>query len=110
MEEKKTKTMKVSAAKGGKSVKGTDDKQQKLTYEQLNDACTQLFQQNQQLYQKIEELNTYNAFKRLDYLFRILDSNSAAIKVDAVTFDQVFVENCIKEIQDAMTPSEEQKK
>lgn len=99
MEEKKSKVV---------NMKGNEQpKQQKLTYEQLNDACNQLFQQNQYLTKQVRELNTYNAFKRLDYLFKVLDSYSTASKVNAVTFDPAFVESCIKEIQDSIEIKEE---
>lgn len=43
-EQSKAKQIKMNAS-AGKS----ENKQQKLTYEQLNDACNQLWQQNKQL-------------------------------------------------------------
>lgn len=92
MEEKKSKVV---------NMKGKEaPKQQKLTYEQLNDACNQLFQQNQQLYKRLNELNAYNAFKRLDYLFKVVEIHGQ--NVGSVTFTEEFVESCIGEIQDAM--------
>lgn len=103
MEEKKAKQVKMNVTGNGGGAK-----QQKLTYEQLNDACNQLFQQNQYLVKQLKELDMANSFKRLDYLFKVLDSFSAANKVNVVTFDPAFVESCIKEIQDAMTIKEEE--
>ena len=44
-------------------------KQQKLTYEQLNDACNQLWQQNKQFVARNRELEAFAMNKRLDYLF-----------------------------------------
>ncbi len=99
MEEKKVKEVKMKPIQG----KGQD--KQKLTYEQLNDACNQLFQQNQYLLKQVKELNTINCYKRLDYLFKVVEL--------ATTFkDADFVNNCIDEIKEAMTlaPEEENKK
>lgn len=101
MEEKKNgKVVAMNTAK-------KDNKQQKLTYEQLNDACNQLFQQNQYLAKQLRELNMANSFKRLDYLFKVIDSYVEATKVNVVTFDPAFVEDCIKEITEAMTIKDE---
>lgn len=49
------------------------EEQKKLTYEQLNDACNQLWQQNRQLIKKINELEQFAMNKRLDYLLRCLN-------------------------------------
>lgn len=91
MEEKKSKVV---------NMKGENTEPKKLTYEQLNNACNQLFQQNQQLLQKIQEINAVNMFKRLDYLFKVVEF--------ATTFkDADFVNSCIDEIKEALTPSKE---
>lgn len=94
MEEKKEgKTVAMNTA-------NKDNKQQKLTYEQLNDACNQLFQQNQYLAKQLRELNMANSFKRLDYLFKVVELAS--------TFkDDEFVADCIDEIKEAMVLKEE---
>lgn len=75
----------------------TDKKEapKKLTYEQLNDACNQLFQQNKQLVQKVKELEQFCLNKRLECLFKIIE-NSAK-------FTETFVKACTDEIEDAMT-------
>lgn len=90
MEEKKeTKTVAMKA-----NVKAdTNDK--KLTYEQLNDACNQLWQQNRQLVAKTRELEQFALNKRLDYLFRVIE-NSKMFSID-------FIVNCTNEIEEAMT-------
>lgn len=75
--------------------KKNDTKQQKLTYEQLNDACNQLLQQNQQLGKRVKELEQFSMFKRLDYLFEV-------VKIKDV-FSVDFVGDCVKEIEEAMT-------
>ncbi len=103
MEDKKAKTVKMDVNNNG-----GNGARQKLTYEQLNDACNQLFQQNQQLARRVRELDNYNYFKRLDYLFKVLDSYSAASKVNVVTFDPDFIESCVSEIQDAVTIKEDE--
>ena len=49
------------------------EEQKKLTYEQLNDACNQLWQQNKQLVKRNKELEQFVMNKRLDYLFKVLE-------------------------------------
>lgn len=95
MEEKKTKTVEMQASKKD----ATTGAQQKLTYEQLNDACNQLFQQNQQLIKQVRELNIVNAFRRLDYLFKVLEHPE--------NFSADFIGSCAQEIEDSMTIPEE---
>lgn len=71
----------------------------KATYEELNNYCMQLFQQNRQLVEKLRERDMENLFKRLDYLFLILRNKEC--------FDAEFLGNCIDEIKTALTPPEE---
>lgn len=78
-----------------KKNKKNEEKQGKLTYEQLNDACNQLWQQNQQLMKRVKELEQFDMFKRLDYLFKVLEFRD--------TFSVDFVEDCVREIEEAMT-------
>jgi len=66
-----------------------------LTYEQLNDACMQLYQQNQELMKRLQQVDTASMFKRLDYLFEVVKNSSA--------FNSDFVVTCVEEIQEAMT-------
>lgn len=83
----------------------SENKQQKLTYEQLNDACNQLWQQNKQLVARNRELEAFAMNKRLDYLFKILELSNQ--------FSSDFVGNCATEIAQAMTipqDTEEHKK
>lgn len=77
------------------TTKESDKEQKKLTYEQLNDACNQLFQQNRQLLIKNKELEQFCMNKRLDYLFRIVENNEK--------FSSDFVVTAINEIEEAMT-------
>ena len=69
--------------------------QQKLTYEQLNNICSELYQQNQQLQRQLQQANMVNMFKRLDYLFLVL-------KYEGVFKDPDFVNECIEEIKGAI--------
>ena len=72
----------------------------KLTYNQLNNACSQLFQQNQYLTKQLKELSAYNMFKRLDYLFEVIKNPDIFSKYDV---DDKFVGACVKEIMNALT-------
>ena len=47
--------------------------EQKYSYDELNNIAHQLNEQNIQLYKKLQEANLDNMFKRLDYLFKVLD-------------------------------------
>lgn len=71
-----------------------------LTYEQLNAVATQLSQQNMQLRKQIEEMNYVNLFKRLDYLFKVVEF--------ADKFSAPFVSTCIAEINTLLSASEEE--
>lgn len=71
------------------------EEQKKLTYEQLNDACNQLWQQNKQLVKRNKELEQFVMNKRLDYLFKVLECSKE--------FSSDFIENCASEIEEAMT-------
>lgn len=98
-ENKTTKKPEMKIVKGG----AMQEKQepQKLTYEQLNDACNQLFQQNQQLRKKLDELNTFNAFKRLDYLLKVIELANTIKDAD-------FINGCIEELKEAIVIKPEQ--
>ena len=71
------------------------EEQKKLTYEQLNDACNQLWQQNRQLIKKTNELEQFAMNKRLDYLFKVLEHSKE--------FSRDFIINCVNEVEEAMT-------
>ena len=70
-----------------------------LSYDQLKEVAAQLQHENQQLRSTLVRIDYSNTFKRLDYLFKVLDNY--------VHFDDDFVTSCIKEIQDMMTIKEE---
>lgn len=72
---------------------------QKMTYEQLEQVAHQLSEQAKQLYRKLQEANMINMFKRLDYLFKVVENKGS--------FSGEFVQSCVDEIQDILTISDE---
>lgn len=71
------------------------DTPKKMTYEQLENVAHQLSAQANQLYTKLQEANMTNMFKRLDYLFKVVENAHA--------FDEEFVNRCVSEIEDLIT-------
>ena len=91
MEEQKKKVVEV---------KSQVQRPEKMSYEQLENAAHQLSEQNRQLFVKLRELNMTNMFKRLDYLFKVVESGHM--------FKQNFLEKCIAEIESLMTIPEQE--
>lgn len=74
---------------------------EKMSYEQLKNVAHQLSEQNRQLFAKLQELNMANMFKRLDYLFKVIENGHM--------FKQDFLEKCIAEIESLITiPKQEE--
>lgn len=73
---------------------------EKMSYEQLENVAHQLSEQNRQLFAKLQELNMTNIFKRLDYLFKVVENGHM--------FEQDFLEKCIAEIESLMTVPEQE--
>lgn len=94
MEEK---TVKMKNTK--KEMPAKDPK--KLSYDELENIAQQLSNQNRELYMKVQELNAENMFKRLDYLFKVVENE--------IAFPPAFINNCVEEIQDMMTLPKEEK-
>lgn len=67
----------------------------KMSYEQLENVAHQLSEQVRQLYAKLQESNLENMFKRLDYLFKVIENTYA--------FNEEFVSKCTSEIESLMT-------
>lgn len=67
-------------------------KQKKLSYEELENYLHQLSEQSRVLMQRLQEANMTNMFKRLDYLFKILELENVEL------FPEDFVQECIDEI------------
>jgi galactokinase/mevalonate kinase-like predicted kinase len=74
----------------------------KLTYEELENACHQLSEQARVLYQKLQDADLSNLFKRLDYLFAVVEN--------AEKFPEDFVKKCVDEIINSMTLPENETK
>lgn len=73
---------------------------EKMSYEQLENVAHQLSEQNRQLFAKLQELNMTNMFKRLDYLFKVVESGHM--------FKQDFLEKCIAEVESLMIVPEQE--
>ena len=80
---------------------------EKMSYEQLENVAHQmseqsrnLYNQNQQLAKRLEESNLQNFFRRLEYLWTIINSNTPYITEE-------FKVNCGQEFMDAMSIAEE---
>ena len=75
------------------------ERPEKMSYEQLENIAHQLSEQAKQLYMKLQAANMSNMFKRLDYLFKVVENGHM--------FKQDFLEKCIAEIKEIMTVPEE---
>lgn len=98
MGENQNKTVKMT----GEEVKKEETK--KISYEDLQKAAGQLYQQNQQLIAKCkqyeEQMQRFNNVEvRLHYLFEVLDKGSY--------FDSDFIDTCVNEVKEIMTIKEE---
>lgn len=71
---------------------------EKLSYEQLENIAHQLSEQAKQLYAKLQEANLTNMFKRLDFLFKVVENAHA--------FNEDFVTKCVTEIEGLITVPE----
>lgn len=78
-----------------KSEERSEERSQKMSYEQLENIAHQLSEQVRQLYAKLQEANTSNLFRRLDYLFKVVEN--------AHMFNKDFEAKCLKEIEELMT-------
>lgn len=96
MEEQKTKIVEMQPA-----TKETE-KPEKMSYEQLENIAHQLSEQARKLYSQLQQSNMTNMFKRLDYLFKVVENGRM--------FKQDFLEKCIAEIEELMTVPEEVEK
>ena len=93
MEEQKKKIVEMQPA-----TKETE-KPEKMSYEQLENIAHQLSEQARKLYSQLQQSNMTNMFKRLDYLFKVVENGHM--------FKQDFLEKCIAEIEELMTVPEE---
>lgn len=72
------------------------DKQLKDMLHQLSEQGRNLFNENKRLKQLIEELDMNNFFKRLDYLFHVIDTDNKFLSEE-------FKNKCATEIEELMT-------
>lgn len=72
------------------------------TIEQYKQAIEALKSQNAQLMYQLQGANMVNLFKRLDYLFKVMEN--------AAMFDEAFVDQCVAEVKELMTPPETEEK
>lgn len=79
--------------------RGNEEKPKKLSYEELEQVAHQLSEQTRQLYGQLQRENLNNMFRRLDYLFKVVEN--------CHMFTQDFTEKCINEIVEVMTIPEE---
>ena len=89
MEEQKEKVIKMQPEA---------ERPEKMSYEQLEQVAHQLSEQARQLYSQLQKSNMTNMFKRLDYLFKVVENGHI--------FKQNFFEKCIAEIEELMTVPE----
>lgn len=69
--------------------------------EQLTQLVDQLYGRNQQLVEALNEKNTALMFKRMDYLFKVLEY--------AHMFEDDFIFKCAKELKDTLDIVEDKK-
>lgn len=74
-------------------------KSEKMPYEQLENIAHQLSDQVNKLYARLQEADMNNLFKRLDYLFKVVEN--------AKIFPEDFLNTCVAEIQSLITLPEE---
>lgn len=83
----------------GKVVEMTPQaKSEKMSYEELEKVAHQLSEQIRQLYTKLQSANMTNLFKRIDYLFKVLENKEA--------FNSEFVIKCVEELETVLTLTE----
>lgn len=71
-----------------------------LSYEQLRNVAGQLQQQNMQLRKALQDANFSNMFRRLDYLFKVMEFPHM--------FSDEFVQKCSAEIEASISIPEEE--
>ena len=75
------------------------ENKEKLSYEQLEEVARQMESQLRQVYAKLQDSNMSNLFKRLDFLFKVLETEHM--------FPLAFVQKCAEEIKSILTIPEE---
>ena len=94
MEEQKKKVVEMQP------VTKETERPEKMSYEQLEQIAHQLSEQARKLYSQLQQSNMTNMFKRLDYLFKVVENGHM--------FKQDFLDKCMVEIEELMTVPEEE--
>ena len=71
------------------------------TYEEVVAENNQIKQQAEAMYRQIQQMNMQNIFKRLEFLFKVIENRAA--------FPEEFKNKCVFEIVNLITIPEEQK-
>jgi len=77
----------------------SENKPKELSMDELKNVVNQLQQQNKFLIEQFKKHNEESFYKRMDYLFKVLENKSL--------FDEKFAFNCSMEIQETLTIPEE---
>jgi len=68
---------------------GEENKEQKaLTYDELKDVCNQLQQQNTFLRNELQKHAGEDFFKRIEYLFKVIENKELFAAIDANFFNE----------------------
>jgi len=70
-------------------------KNEKMSYEQLENIAHQLSEQNRNMYAKLQELQGNMMLKRLDFLFRVLENEKM--------FPDEYIDSVVDEIRESLT-------
>ena len=89
---------KKTTEKKATSVKNEIPVNNEPTADQFKQLIDQLYTRNQQLVEALNEKNTAMMFKRMDYLFKIVEQSHM--------FDDEFVTKCINELQTTLDVAE----
>ena len=71
------------------------------TYEEIVAENNQIKQQAEAMYRQMQQMNMQNIFKRLEFLFKVVENRGA--------FPEEFKNKCVFEIVNLLTIPEEQK-
>lgn len=73
----------------------TENVAKKPTYEELENAARELYAHCERLTEEIQRMKVDNTFKRLDYLFKVLEHGNI--------LSENFIKECVCEIEEIMT-------
>ena len=119
MEEQKVTSKEVKMKPATKEISKGDSLIEELQKWDKDKLIQQVVQMNQQLYNQdnylkglrnqIAEMNQFISNKRMEYLFKVVEISNNYKSSDYPCFDRGFVEECLTEIQEALTIPKEEK-